>query len=439
MTEQDPGREYLPKKEIEMDEIVKIKARQILDSRGEPTVRTTVTTARGVVGCASVPAGASTGKYEATELRDGSDNAYFGRGVTEAVRMVNEQIFPTLEGIHVCDQSRADFLMIALDGTENKSKLGANAILSVSLAVARAAAATLHLPLYRYLGGIQPAKIPVPMLNVLNGGKHADNNCDIQEFMIVPSGFDSFGRSLRAASEIYHTLGDILLDHGLNTGVGDEGGYAPDLGGECEAIEYLIMAIEKAGYTPGEDVFIALDAAASGFYQGKDYYLPKRKKTMSADELIGMYEEWRRKYPIISIEDGLSEEDAQGWQRLNRKLGDLMMLVGDDLYVTSERRICEGGKKKLSNAVLLKPNQIGTLTEVCAAVRMARIFGMSTVFSHRSGETADTSLADIAVAFGGGYFKSGAPARAERTEKYNRMAEIEDELFGAGYGNSLFF
>ena len=416
-------------------EIKEIRAREILDSRGNPTVETTVILNDGTEASASVPSGASTGKHEAYELRDTETRRYFRHGVRQAVENVTRRIAPALIGISATEQSRADSLMIALDGAYNKSNLGANAILSVSLATARAAATSLGIPLYRYLGGALVSKMPVPMMNVLNGGAHATNNVDIQEFMIVPVGADSFSDGVRICAEIYHALKDLLRSAGKETGVGDEGGFAPSLGTDTEAIEWLIAATEKAGYVPGRDIMISLDVAASEWKTEEGYTLPKSAQSYTADMLCDFYADLRGKYPILSIEDGMGEDDGYGWRRMTELLGKDTMLVGDDLFVTNRERLAEGIRKGCGNAVLIKPNQIGTLTETAATVALAKERGYRVILSHRSGETGDTFIADLSVALGADYIKSGAPARAERTEKYNRLMKIEGDMFGAVYGS----
>ncbi len=415
-------------------EITEIRAREILDSRGNPTVEATVILKDGTSASASVPSGASTGKYEACELRDTESPRYFRLGVEHAVENVTRKIAPALIGISATEQSRADSLMIALDGAYNKSNLGANAILSVSLATARAAASSLGIPLYRYLGGALASRMPIPMMNVLNGGVHAANNVDIQEFMIVPVRADSFADGVRMCAEIYHALKNLLRAAGKDTGVGDEGGFAPSLGTDEEAIEWLLSATEKAGYRAGEDIMISLDVASSEWKEEGGYVLKKSGKKYTADALCDLYDTLRKKYPILSIEDGMGEEDGYGWRRLTERLGKNTMLVGDDLFVTNRARLAEGVREGYGNAILIKPNQIGTLTETAATVSLAKESGYRVILSHRSGETGDTFIADLAVALGADYIKSGAPARAERTEKYNRLLKIESEIFGASYG-----
>lgn len=418
-------------------DIKEIRAREILDSRGNPTVETTVILQDGTQGRASVPSGASTGKYEAVELRDSDKLRYFRMGVERAAENVTRRIAPTLIGISATDLSRADSLMITLDGAYNKSNLGANSILSVSLAIARAAAASLGIPLYRFLGGSLRTRLPIPMMNVLNGGAHADNNLDIQEFMIVPCGAESFAEGVRMCAEIYHSLRRLLHTEGKETAVGDEGGFAPSLESEAEALDLLVSATERAGYRPGKDVFFALDIAASEWREGGEYIAKKKGKHYTSALLCEMYASLCGKYPILSIEDGMGEEDIAGWRSLTERLGREVLLVGDDLFVTDGSRIERGARDGIANAVLIKPNQIGTLTETAAAVRTARENGYRVILSHRSGETGDTFLADLAVALGADYIKSGAPARAERTEKYNRLMAIEGEIFGACYGGGV--
>ena len=408
--------------------IEKITAREILDSRGNPTVEATVVARGGAVGVAAVPSGASTGKYEAHEKRDGDPARYHGKGVKQAVSAVKHHIAPALIGKDATRQEEIDALLLELDGTPNKSRLGANAILAVSLATARAAAAALHVPLFRYVGGIAAARCPVPMFNVLNGGAHAANNVDIQEFMIVPTGADSFSEALRCGSEIYHTLGGILRESGLATTVGDEGGFAPNLEDDEQALALLVQAIEKAGYDT-DRVKIALDAAAGEWQTDSgDYYLPKRKRSFTSETLTEYWSRLAESYPLLSLEDGLSDEDFAGWQLLTGRLGGKLMLVGDDLFVTSPTRLQKGIEQGIANAVLIKPNQIGTLSETLETIRLAREAGYRTVLSHRSGETEDTSIADICVATGASFIKSGAPCRSERVAKYNRLLRIEELL-----------
>jgi enolase len=410
-----------------MSTIESVKAREILDSRGNPTLEVEVKLSDGTIGRAAVPSGASTGKYEAVELRDGGSR-FGGRGVLKAIANVNKDIASAIIGMPANDQAAIDQKLIQLDGTANKSRLGANAILGTSLAVAHAAANSLDMPLYRYLGGDTTYTLPVPMLNILNGGKHAANSTDFQEFMVVPAGASSFGHALQIATEVYHALKQVLKDKGLNTNVGDEGGFAPSLPSNKQAIEAVLSAMEKAGYKPGKDCFIALDPAASTFYKDKQYVLTKEGVSLSTKEMVDYYVKWASDYPIISIEDGMAEDDWEGWQLLTRKLGGKVQLVGDDLYVTNVDRLSQGIKLKASNSILIKPNQIGTLTETIAAIKMAQQAGWTTVVSHRSGETEDTTIADLAVGLNTGLIKAGAPCRSERTAKYNRLLKIEDEL-----------
>lgn len=409
--------------------IENVKAMEILDSRGNPTIRTEVTLANGVSGTAAVPSGASTGAFEAVELRDEDKMRYQGKGVLKAVENVNIAIFEAIKGMDACRQNEIDNVMLDIDGTDNKSKLGANAILSVSLAVARAAAASIGIPLYRYIGGCDAHTLPVPMMNILNGGAHASNNVDIQEFMIMPVGAPSFTEGLRWCAEVFHSLKKVLSDRGLSTAVGDEGGFAPNLDDDEEALKAIIEGIEKAGYRPGEQFRIAMDPAASEWYE-KDgsYLLPKKQKRLSAEELIDFWSSLIEKYPIISLEDGLAEEDWNGWKKLTEKLGKKVQIVGDDLFVTNTKRLKKGIDLGISNSILIKLNQIGTLTETLEAIYMAQRAGFTTVVSHRSGETEDTIIADLAVAMNAGQIKTGAPSRGERVAKYNRLLQIENEL-----------
>lgn len=419
-------------------QIIKCCARQVLDSRGNPTVEASVFLADGTVGMASVPSGASTGIYEAHEKRDGDASRYGGLGVSLAVTSVCRVISPAISGVCATEQYELDRLLVRLDGTENKSKLGANAILAVSLAVARSAANWLHVPLYRYLGGIDACRLPVPMMNILNGGAHASNSVEIQEFMIVPVGAPSFSEGLRAGSEIYHELGRLLRKKGLTTTVGDEGGYAPSLESDEDAISLICEAIESAGYST-DTVKIALDAAASEWYDSDGHYrTPKRKLDFSTDELIGYWSDLCGKFPmIISIEDALDQRDLVGWEALTRALGDKVMLVGDDLFVTSTDRLENGIRRGIANAILIKPNQIGTLSETMEVIRTAKQHGYKFIISHRSGETEDTTIADIAVATNAPFIKTGAPCRSERVAKYNRLLRIEAALNGsARYGEN---
>jgi enolase len=410
-----------------MPTIERVTAREILDSRGNPTLEVEVELANGNIGLAAVPSGASTGKHEAVELRDGDKSRFGGLGVLQAVVNVNEVIASELIGTPATDQVTVDHNLIQLDGTDNKSRLGANAMLGASLAVAHAAASLLNMPLYRHLGW-GTYSLPVPMLNILNGGKHAAGSTDFQEFMVVPAGADSFSRALQMGAEIYQSLKKVLKDRGLNTNVGDEGGFAPTLPSNKDAVEAVLAAIEKAGYKPGKDCFIALDPAASEFYKNKKYVLAKEGVSLTSQEMAEYYVNWVSQYPIISIEDGMAEDDWAGWQLITEKLGDKVLLVGDDLYVTNVNRLSRGIKLKASNAILIKPNQIGTLTETIAAVEMAQLAGWKAVVSHRSGETEDTTIADLAVGLNTGLIKAGAPCRSERTAKYNRLLRIEEEL-----------
>jgi len=411
-----------------MSKIKRVTAREILDSRGNPTVEVDVFLDNSIVGRAAVPSGASTGTREAVELRDGDKKRFLGKGVLRAVENVNKIIAPELIGKNPKKQKEIDFLMIKLDGTENKAKLGANAILGISLAVAKAAAQNSGVSIYKYLGGKEAVRLPIPFLNILNGGKHADNNVDIQEFMIAPIGAPSFKEALRYAAEVYHTLKGILRSKGLSTSVGDEGGFAPNLSRNEEAIEVIISAIEKAGYKPGRDIAIVLDPAASEFYQDGKYLLKADNKSLSSEEMVDYYAGLVSKYPIISIEDGLAENDWDGWKILTQKLGNKIQLVGDDIFVTNPKILAEGIKQGIANAVLIKLNQIGTLTETLETVNMAKKAGYTCMFSHRSGETEDSFLADVAVATNAGQLKTGAPARSERLAKYNQLLRIEEEL-----------
>jgi enolase len=416
-----------------MSEILSVKAREILDSRGNPTIEAEVLLDSGYLGTAAVPSGASTGSREAIELRDGDPDRYLGKGVLKAVQNVNEEIGPKIVGFEAIDQSGIDQFMIDLDGTENKSRLGANAILAVSMAVAKAAAAESELPLYRYLGGVSAFLLPVPMMNVLNGGAHADNNLDIQEFMIVPVGAPSFREALRMGAETFHHLKKVLKSKGLNTSVGDEGGFAPHLRSNEEAMEVIMQAIEAAGYRPGEDIYIALDPAASEFYENGAYELKaEAKPTKSALEMVEFYSAWADRYPIISIEDGLAEGDWEGWKALTQKLGSNLQLVGDDIFVTNTKILSRGIAEGIANSVLIKLNQIGTITETMQAINMAHRAGYTTVISHRSGETEDTTIADLAVAVGSGQIKTGSLSRSDRLSKYNQLLRIEEELDSSG-------
>lgn len=414
--------QYLP--------ITDVYAREILDSRGNPTVEVEVLAGENVYGRASVPSGASTGQFEAVELRDGEER-YRGLGVTRAVDNVNTKIAPELIGVNVFEQAEIDSIMLKLDGTANKSNLGANATLGVSMAAARAAANALNIPLYRYLGGVSAKKMPVPMMNILNGGKHADNTVDFQEFMIMPVGACCFKEGLRMCAEIYHTLKKILKDENLNTAVGDEGGFAPNLADAKETLQYIVKAIEKAGYKAGEEVAIALDVAASELYnkEFKKYVFSGEDVIRSAEELVDYYEMLIAEFPIISIEDPMDEEDWEGWDLMTKRLGSKVQLVGDDLFVTNTERLRRGIDRKVANAILIKVNQIGTLTEAFAAIELAKTSGYRNIISHRSGETEDSIIVDIAVAFNTGQIKTGAPCRSERVAKYNQLLRIEEEIY----------
>ena len=408
--------------------ITDVYAREIMDSRGNPTVEVEVYLEDGTIGRAAVPSGASTGQFEAVELRDSDSPRYLGKGVLQAVANVNDIIAPAILGFDASEQVAIDRIMIELDGTANKAKLGANAILGVSMAVARAAAESYDLPLFQYLGGTNAKELPVPMMNILNGGAHADNNVDIQEFMIMPIGATSFMEALRYCAEVYHTLKSVLKAKGLATGVGDEGGFAPNLGSNEEALQVITEAIEKAGLTVGKDIVFAIDAASSEFYKDGKYHLAGEGKVKTASEMVEYYAELCEKYPIYSIEDGLAEEDWEGWKLLTDRLGKTVQLVGDDLFVTNTERLYRGIKEDTANAILIKVNQIGTLTETFDAIEMAKRAGYTAVISHRSGETEDSTIADIAVAVNAGQIKTGAPARSERVAKYNQLLRIEDML-----------
>lgn len=408
--------------------ISEIHGREILDSRGNPTVEAEVRLACGAVGWAGVPSGASTGMHEAVELRDGDNRRYAGKGVLNAVSNVNGPIAAELIGKDAQEQAIVDESLIALDGSPTKGNLGANALLAVSLAVAKAAAACVGLPLYRYLGGAFADTLPVPMMNILNGGKHAANSTDFQEFMILPVAAPSFREALRWGTETYHALHDLLEEESLSTTVGDEGGFAPSLPTNVAAIETILAAIEKAGFRPGEDIYIGLDPATTELYENDTYVLEREGRTLSSDEFVAFWANWADQYPIISLEDGLAEDDWEGWIGLQARLGTSVQLVGDDLLVTNTQRLGEAIERKAANAILIKPNQIGTLTETLSAVDMARQAGWGAVISHRSGETEDTTIADIAVATGVGQIKTGAPCRSDRVAKYNRLLRIEDEL-----------
>jgi len=411
--------------------IAAVVGRQILDSRGNPTVEVDVVLDDGTLGRAAVPSGASTGSHEALELRDGDKRVYGGKGVTRAVDNVNTVIGPALVGRSPFEQAAIDLLLIDLDGTEAKSRLGANAILGVSLACAVAAAQALRLPLYRYLGGIGARVLPTPLMNILNGGQHAENSTDFQEFMVLPVGAPTFAEALRMGAEVYHSLKRVLHERGLATTVGDEGGFAPALSSNEAAVEVILASIEQAGYRAGEDVALALDIAATELYQEGRYVLAREGKTLSAGQMIDLYEQWLAKYPILSIEDGLAEDDWEGWEQLTRRLGSRVQLVGDDLFVTNTRRLALGIERDAANAILVKINQIGTLTETLDAIRLASEAGYRSIISHRSGETSDTTIADLAVATGVGQLKTGAPARTDRVAKYNQLLRIEAELGAA--------
>jgi enolase len=421
----------------DMTEIVAIRAREVLDSRGNPTVEADVILESGALGRAIVPSGASTGEHEAVELRDGDKSHYLGKGVLQAVANVETVIAPELVGMDAANQRLIDQTLIALDGTPNKAKLGANSILAVSMAASRAVAQTLEIPLYRYLGGINASVLPTPQMNVLNGGAHADNNVDFQEFMIVPVGAESFSEALRWASETFHTLKTVLKKKGYNTAVGDEGGFAPSLKSNTEAIEVIIEAIEAAGFIPGEQIAIALDPAASEFYdkEKKKYIFKKSdKRELTSDEMVHFWDNWTRQYPIVSLEDGLAEDDWDGWRKLTDKTGSRIQLVGDDIFVTNVKRLQRGIEEGVANSILIKVNQIGTITETLEAINLARRYGYTSVISHRSGESEDTFIADLAVATGVGQIKTGSLCRTDRIAKYNQLLRIEEELgSGAAY------
>ena len=425
-----------------MSEITHIQARQVLDSRGNPTVEAEVFTEDGGFGRAAVPSGASTGIHEAAELRDGDKSMYLGKGVMQAVDNVNNIISETLEGMEVTSQNEIDQVMIELDGTPNKSNLGANAILAVSLAAAKAAADELGMPLYRYVGGTNANVLPVPMMNILNGGAHADNKIDFQEFMVMPLKAESFSHGLRIGVEIFHHLKSVLKDAGYSTNVGDEGGFAPNIQSNEEAIEIVLRAIEKAGYKPGEEVYIAMDAATSEFYDEKTGLYTFKKssgKSMSGEEMVDYWAEWCKKYPIISIEDGCAEDDWKSWKLMTEKLGSKIQLVGDDLFVTNVNRLQRGINEGIANSILIKVNQIGTLTETLNAIQLATRNGYTNVMSHRSGETEDSTIADLAVAMNSGQIKTGSASRSDRMAKYNQLLRIEEELEDtAVYGGSMF-
>ncbi|HJB25631.1 MAG TPA: phosphopyruvate hydratase [Firmicutes bacterium] len=417
-----------------------VHGREILDSRGNPTVEAEITLCSGIRARASVPSGASTGVFEALELRDGEKSRYQGKGVRQAVAHVNRELAQAVIGMDACDQIGIDRAMMRLDGTKTKSKLGANAILAVSLACAKAAAKALGQPLYRYLGGISACTLPVPMMNILNGGAHAANNVEIQEFMVMPIGAPSFSEGLRWCSEIFHTLGKLLKEKGLSTSVGDEGGYAPNLDSDEQAVVYILNAVRMAGYHPGEDVVLALDAASSEWYQGDSYILPKHRETKTTEELISYFEDLCSRYPIASIEDPVAEDDINAWKQITARLGDKIQLVGDDFFVTNTSRLAKGIEENAANALLVKFNQIGTLSETMDAIETAKRASYATIISHRSGETEDTTIADLAVAVGSGQIKTGAPSRTDRVAKYNRLLRIEEELGADAYypGKAIF-
>ncbi len=422
-----------------MTEIIDVNAREILDSRGNPTVEVDIFLASGAVGRAAVPSGASTGKREALELRDKRSKRYGGKGVRKAVDNVMKEIAPTIMGLDAADQRALDFHMIALDGTENKSKLGANAILGVSMAAARAAANAFDLPLYRYIGGINARYLPIPMMNIINGGAHAGNNLDIQEFMILPNGARSLAEAVQMGAETFHALKSLLKKEGLNTAVGDEGGFAPDLRANEEAIKLIMKAIEEAGYAPGKDVGIALDAAASEFYKNGKYVLASEKKKLTAAEMIDYYEELISRYPILSIEDGLAEQDWKGWRLMTDRLEGAVQIVGDDIFVTNPKILTKGIEEGVANSILIKLNQIGSLSETLDAIALAEHAGYTTVISHRSGETEDTFIADLAVGVNAGQIKTGSMSRSDRIAKYNQLLRIEQELGdGAKFSDELF-
>lgn len=413
-----------------MTSIEHIRAIELLDSRGNPTVGATVTLSSGETGTALVPSGASTGAHEAVELRDGGER-YLGKGVQRAVDNINETIADELLGFDAFDQFALDQALLELDGSENKANLGANALLAVSLAAARATANTLGMPLYRYLGGAAARVLPIPMMNVINGGAHADNNVDMQEFMLVPAGFDTFKEALRAGTETFHTLKSVLSERGLNTNVGDEGGFAPDLGSNEEAIEIMLEAIDRAGYRAGEQIFFALDPASTEYYHDGKYELASEGKSLTSDEMNAYWADWVSRYPIVSIEDGLAEDDWAGWTSLTKQIGNEVQLVGDDLFVTNTTRLQRGIDEHAGNSILIKVNQIGTLTESIAAIELAKRAGFTNVISHRSGETEDSFIADLAVALNAGQIKTGSASRSDRIAKYNRLLQIEAELGAA--------
>lgn len=414
-----------------MSSIAHINARQILDSRGNPTVEVDVVTQNGILGRAAVPSGASTGEHEAVELRDGDQGRYLGKGVTKAIQNINNVLASELNGMYVVDQSSIDRRMLEIDGTPNKAGLGANAILGVSMAVARAAADTVGMPLYRYVGGVNANLLPLPMMNILNGGSHADNSIDFQEFMIMPAGAETFSESLRMGVEVFHHLKKVLKDAGHSTNVGDEGGFAPNLGSNDEAVEVILKAIENAGYRPGEDIFLAMDAASSEFYLKDEgvYHMHKSSgDKLSSSDMVSLWKEWAAKYPFVSIEDGLDENDWAGWKQLTAEIGDKVQLVGDDLFVTNVEKLAQGIENDTANSILVKVNQIGSLTETINAVDMAHSNKYTSVMSHRSGETEDTTIADLAVALNCGQIKTGSASRSDRIAKYNQLIRIEEML-----------
>jgi len=416
------------KEVVKMTKVERIQARQVLDSRGNPTLEVDVVVSGGAIGRAIVPSGASTGVHEALELRDTESKAYLGKGVQQAVKNVHEQLAPHLLGMNAMDQLKLDARMLELDGTENKSKLGANAILGVSMATAKAAAQSLNLPLYRYLGGFTSCVLPVPFMNVINGGAHADNNLDVQEFMIAPVGASRFSDALRMGVETFHALKKLLKQDGLVTAVGDEGGFAPNLSSHRQALEYILKAIEAAGYRPGEDIFLALDVAASEFYKEGSYQLKGEGKNLNSAEMVDYLAQLAQDYPIVSIEDGMAEDDWDGWKSLTQVLGKKLQLVGDDLFVTNVKRLQQGIDQGVGNSILIKVNQVGTLTETFQSIELAKRFGYTYMISHRSGETEDTTIADIAVATNSGQIKTGSASRTDRIAKYNQLLRIEEEL-----------
>jgi enolase len=414
-----------------MSRIDSIYARQILDSRGNPTVEADVITENGILGRAAVPSGASTGKYEAVELRDGDKGIYMGKGVLKAVHNVNTVLAADLTGMYVGDQTAIDYRMIELDGTENKANLGANAMLAVSMAVAKAAAQEAGQMLFSYIGGVNARTLPIPMMNILNGGSHADNSIDFQEYMVMPVGAESFSEGLRMGTEVFHHLKAVLKDKGYSTNVGDEGGFAPNLGSNTEGIEYVLKAIEQAGYRPGEDMYIAMDAAASEFYNAEEkvyHFHQSTGEKLTSSEMVGFWKDWSEKYPILSIEDGLDEDDWTGWKELTDAIGDKVQLVGDDLFVTNVKKLSKGIETGVANSILVKVNQIGTLTETINAVQMAQTNSYTSVMSHRSGETEDNTIADLAVALNTGQIKTGSASRSDRMAKYNQLLRIEEAL-----------